>query len=86
MRVNIWIRKEDEEAWNNVADKPQWIHEGLATGLVTIPPKIKTKDTPIEPSDLFVGLGSLESNGLCKIHGIPLDSRGKCLQKGCKNG
>ncbi len=21
---------------------------------------------------------------LCKIHDIPLDSRGKCLQKGCK--
>lgn len=24
------------------------------------------------------------SKGVCKIHGIPLDSRGKCLQKGCK--
>lgn len=24
------------------------------------------------------------SNGLCKVHGVPLDSRGKCLQKGCK--
>lgn len=24
------------------------------------------------------------SNGICKIHGTPLDSRGKCLQKGCK--
>lgn len=24
------------------------------------------------------------SNGLCKIHGTPLDNRGKCLQKGCK--
>lgn len=23
-------------------------------------------------------------NGLCKIHDIPLDSRGKCLQRGCK--
>lgn len=22
--------------------------------------------------------------GLCPIHGSPLDSRGKCLQKGCK--
>lgn len=22
--------------------------------------------------------------GLCKIHGTPLDDRGKCLQKGCK--
>lgn len=24
------------------------------------------------------------SNGLCKLHGVPLDSRGKCLQKGCR--
>lgn len=24
------------------------------------------------------------SNGICKIHSIPLDNRGKCLQKGCK--
>lgn len=23
---------------------------------------------------------------LCKIHGTPLDDRGKCLQKGCKYG
>lgn len=23
-------------------------------------------------------------NGVCKIHGLPLDSRGRCLQKGCK--
>ena len=24
-------------------------------------------------------------NGICKIDGTPLDKRGKCLQKGCKN-
>lgn len=24
------------------------------------------------------------SNGVCKIHGTPLDGRGKCLMKGCK--
>lgn len=29
---------------------------------------------------------SRTENGLCKIHGVPLDSRGRCLQKGCKNG
>lgn len=26
------------------------------------------------------------ASGVCKIHGTPLDGRGKCLQKGCKNG
>lgn len=24
------------------------------------------------------------NNGMCKVHGLPLDSRGRCLQKGCK--
>lgn len=23
-------------------------------------------------------------NGVCKIHGLPLDDRGRCMQKGCK--
>lgn len=26
-----------------------------------------------------------QTNGVCKIHGTSLDSRGKCLQKGCKH-
>jgi hypothetical protein len=25
-------------------------------------------------------------NGLCKIHGTPLDGRKRCMVKGCKNG
>lgn len=25
-------------------------------------------------------------NGLCKVHGTPLDDTGRCLVKGCKNG
>lgn len=24
------------------------------------------------------------NSGICKVHGLPLDSRGRCLQKGCK--
>lgn len=26
----------------------------------------------------------IKSNGTCKVHGLPLDSRGRCMQKGCK--
>jgi hypothetical protein len=26
------------------------------------------------------------NQGVCKIHGLPLDSRGRCMQKGCKYG
>jgi hypothetical protein len=30
MRVNIWIRKENEEKWNNVPDKSNWINTILS--------------------------------------------------------
>jgi hypothetical protein len=29
-------------------------------------------------------MGSRFGKSLCKIHALPLDSRGRCLQKGCK--
>jgi hypothetical protein len=29
-------------------------------------------------------LSKREANGVCKIHGTPLDYRGRCTQKGCK--
>lgn len=38
-RVNIYIRNDDWEAWENISDKPQWIHEGLTTGMVVLPPR-----------------------------------------------
>jgi hypothetical protein len=28
-KVTIWIRKEDEDKWNAIADKPEWLHEHL---------------------------------------------------------
>lgn len=27
---------------------------------------------------------SKQTNGVCKVHGVPLTSAGKCLQQGCK--
>lgn len=43
-------------------------------------PTIKAEDklpiTRITPTKI--------DNGLCKIHGLPLDDRGRCMQKGCK--
>ena len=29
MRVNIFIRKEDEHLWKAINDKPSWLHEKL---------------------------------------------------------
>lgn len=28
-RVDIWIRKEDEEKWLAIENKPEWLHEHL---------------------------------------------------------
>ena|SRR3990167_3409877 len=57
VQKTVYIREEDLEAWSNVSNKALWIHEGLMTGLVVIPPKTKTPDTPVEPSDTFIGSG-----------------------------
>lgn len=29
MRAHIWIRKEDESAWNTIKDRPEWLHAML---------------------------------------------------------
>lgn len=41
------------------------------------------KDAEKAVGNLTISAG-FEPVKLCKIHGTPLDSRGKCLQKGCK--
>lgn len=47
--------------------------------------KPKTIIAPKEVVEIARGLNlKKDRNGLCKIHGIPLDGRGRCLQKGCK--
>lgn len=40
----------------------------------------------IDPKEVILPTPSFErlANGLCKIHGTPLDDRGRCMQKGCK--
>lgn len=93
MRVNIYIRKEDEEAWANIPDKPQWIHDGLNKELLLEGKwlnikELKVVNTPAEIDPILIPQVAKNidrySNGLCKIHSTPLDSRGKCLQKGCR--
>lgn len=39
---------------------------------------------PVQFHDGASGFTFEAKKALCKIHGTPLDSRGKCLQKGCK--
>ena len=42
-RVNIYIRKEDEDKWNAIANKPEWLHEHL-NGLTNIKGAIALED------------------------------------------
>lgn len=58
---------------------------------VLIPPKPK-KEKKVKPkviktpqeAEVATASIKLPTINLCKIHGVPLDNRGKCLQKGCK--
>lgn len=43
-----------------------------------------SKGTSVTTSIALPTPVSKKENGTCKVHGTPLDSRGKCLQKGCK--
>lgn len=57
----VYFREEDLPLWNNVSNKAQWLHDGLTTALVSIPPRdipdlknVKVNDdgtpSPIDPS------------------------------------
>lgn len=43
-------------------------------------------DDALVPPVVLEKAGTLKGTGTCKVHGTPLDGRGKCLVKGCKNG
>lgn len=36
-KVTIWIRKEDEEKWNAIENKPAWLHEQINHSRLGIP-------------------------------------------------
>lgn len=82
-RVTQYIRDEDMAAWAAIKNKSAWIHEHL-NHKETVPivrhslsnDEVSKLKVPVAPERL--------KNGVCKIHGTPLDSRGKCLQKGCQ--
>jgi len=89
MRVNIYIRKDDEQQWTGITNKPQWIHERLTADLdkpwvvEQLDPEVRIKAmmelSKQQNNPRFTG--AIKS---CKVHGIPLDDRKRCMQKGCK--
>lgn len=71
MRANIYIRKENEEVWDNLVDKSDWVNWHLAAKRTKgatkknrgAAPDIKIEHTP-KDTNPFVGL----AKDLCK-HG-----------------
>jgi hypothetical protein len=35
----VYFREEDLPLWEAIENKAQWLHDGLTTGIVTIPPR-----------------------------------------------
>jgi hypothetical protein len=95
MRANIYIRKENEEAWKAIADKSAQVNHwiGVDMGYSVINPEKITR--PIKPANTSVGSAGLTPASLknrtiglqsqtCK-NGHPLDKFGnRCMEKGCK--
>lgn len=99
-RANIFIRQSDWKKWTALEKKSEWVHGHLTSlnsiervkeieskpevkkvKINKVKPKIiKTKDDAVQAATSI----QLPKIALCKIHEIPLDFRGKCLQKGCK--
>lgn len=72
MRVNVYIRKEDEAKWNAIEDIPEWIHRninGTRHGLENGKPVIRN-----------ISNGSVARRNLCEHY----QPKGKCMVKGCK--
>lgn len=69
-----------------------YVGNGDFAGIKTVDPHTLSPGTKLYPPGITKIPGGGEvavsksriTNGICKLHGTPLDSRGKCLQKGCK--
>lgn len=90
---HIWIKKEDDEKWRAIDDRPKWISERLNEpekfALRIIPPV--TFKEKMKPSMKFVGTDENPTKAYNSVasqlsqcpHYQP---KGQCLVKGCKYG
>ena len=82
----IYVHEDNLDKWNKIANRSDWINTVLRnaddtsewgqTTMGPVGPMITTLTEIVSPER--------KANGMCKIHGTPLDGRGRCLQKGCK--
>ena len=85
MNSTIYIRPEDMDKWLLISNKSLFVHQALNDSIETKSPKIlKPEIKPETKLETFNKLKETIGVKLCKVHGLPLDGRGRCLQKGCK--
>lgn len=60
--------------------------DGLGESVELPPTPIKrpTERPPVPAIPGLITADKMQQNGTCKVHGLALDRRGKCMQKGCK--
>ena len=93
--LSVFFRKEDVEKWKAIKNKSEFMHHALNPEVRFIEawngndsdkiPRVESYSSNFKPVKTPVNTTTAApSIKFCKIHGIPLDNRGKCLQKGCK--
>ncbi len=86
----IWIRKEDEEKWGAIENKPEWLHEHLNDGWkqdAKLSDKLLKGDVlreRIEPEIMIAEHPALPKEWVGKKLCEHYQPKGKCLVKGCK--
>lgn len=80
MRVNVWIRKECQEAWNQIDNKSEWISDMLLNGVSSKGESVATTEafeasnpgsSPGSPAKDWISAGTM-TPGCC------LDKKNKC--------
>lgn len=75
--VNIWVRKDDEDLWNAIEDKPTFLHDALSNRDY---PKQESHRIKVEMKETNLGA----QFDLCKAGHYTTRTDGKCSTKGCK--
>lgn len=82
------------ERFGKEPNKSQLVNELLeryygpdpSTAADTMPREPKIIKKPEDAMPLVTSIFGDRTKEVCKIHGVPLTDRGKCMQKGCKFG
>lgn len=80
----VFVRDGDLDKWNAIEKKSEFIHNALSDKQNF---ELDKQVLPLHAAQTKVAVpiaAERLTKGLCKVHGLPLDARGRCLQKGCK--